>query len=113
LLLTSSATKGTIRTGQFGHLANVIQSGGEEGMWSFDRYQRWMDQQRDWVIPPKVVAPPPPRPATVPAAPPPAKAPAAPAPAAAYQDPITVTEIESEDLQDIAELARQLEQRIP
>src|SRR5580692_12740038 len=54
LLLTSSATKGTIRTGQFVHLANVIQSGGEEGMWSFDRYQRWIEAHREWVLPAKI-----------------------------------------------------------
>jgi hypothetical protein len=29
----------------------VLQSGGEEGMWTFDRYQRWMDQVSDWVRP--------------------------------------------------------------
>jgi hypothetical protein len=51
MLLASSAAKGTIRAGQFGGIANVIQSGGEEGMWTFDRYQRWMEQQRDWVRP--------------------------------------------------------------
>jgi twitching motility protein PilT len=51
MLLASSGAKGTIRGGQFGGIANVIQSGGEEGMWTFDRYQRWMEQQRDWVRP--------------------------------------------------------------
>jgi twitching motility protein PilT len=51
MLLASSAAKGTIRAGQFGGIANVIQSGGEEGMWTFDRYQRWMEQQRDWARP--------------------------------------------------------------
>ncbi len=55
MLLASSAAKGTIRAGQFGGIANVIQSGGEEGMWTFDRYQRWMEQQRDWARP--LVAP--------------------------------------------------------
>lgn len=100
LLLTSSAAKGTIRAGQFGHLANVIQSGGEEGMWSFDRYQRWMEQHRDWVLPPKVVPAAAVRQVTPqPALPPVARA----APA----------EIATEDLQDIAELARELERRIP
>lgn len=111
LLLSSSAAKGTIRTGQFGHLANVIQSGGEEGMWSFDRYQRWMEQQRDWVIAPKGVAPAPlaaPRAAVTP----PLRATNPPA-ATVPRGPDGVTEIESEDLQDIAELARQLERRIP
>jgi twitching motility protein PilT len=48
LLLGSSSAKGTIRAGTFAHLANVIQSGGEEGMWSFDRYERWIEQRTDW-----------------------------------------------------------------
>jgi twitching motility protein PilT len=51
VLLASSGAKGTIRAGQFGGLGNVIQSGGDEGMWTFDRYQRWVQQQRDWVRP--------------------------------------------------------------
>jgi twitching motility protein PilT len=115
LLLSSSAARGTIRAGQFGHLANVIQSGGEEGMWSFDRYQRWMEHHRDWVLPskaapPPVAATPAPqaaRPAAPAAAPVPARVPLVAAPGALE------TEIEAEDLQDIAELARQLERRIP
>jgi twitching motility protein PilT len=51
LLLANSAAKGTIRAGQFGNIANVIQSGGDDGMWTFDRYERWMEQQKDWVRP--------------------------------------------------------------
>jgi twitching motility protein PilT len=51
ILLPSSGAKGTIRTGNFSQLANVLQAGGEEGMWTFDRYQRWMDQVSDWVHP--------------------------------------------------------------
>jgi twitching motility protein PilT len=51
MLLASSGAKGTIRAGQFGGIANVIQSGGDEGMWTFERYQRWMEQQREWVRP--------------------------------------------------------------
>jgi twitching motility protein PilT len=109
LLLTSSAAKGTIRAGQFGHLANVIQSGGEEGMWSFDRYQRWIEQYREWVIPAKI-APQEIRPV---AAPQPATVPSVPlAPSPTLYTAETATDIESEDLQDIAELARQLEKRI-
>src|ERR1700676_2075016 len=51
ILLPSSGAKGTIRTGNFSQLGNVLQSGGEEGMWTFDRYQRWMEQVSDWVRP--------------------------------------------------------------
>jgi twitching motility protein PilT len=51
VLIASSAAKGTIRAGQFSQLATVIQSGAEHGMWSFDRYQRWMAQKKDWERP--------------------------------------------------------------
>ncbi|MGA8708378.1 MAG: ATPase, T2SS/T4P/T4SS family [Steroidobacteraceae bacterium] len=48
LLLPSSGACGTIRGGSFSHLANVLQSGADEGMWSFERYQRWIEQQTEW-----------------------------------------------------------------
>jgi twitching motility protein PilT len=51
VLLGSTAARGTIRAGQLSQIGNVIQSGGEDGMWTFDRYQRWMDSKRDWVRP--------------------------------------------------------------
>jgi twitching motility protein PilT len=51
VLMASSAAKGTIRAGQFSQLATVIQSGAEHGMWSFDRYQRWIAQKKDWERP--------------------------------------------------------------
>lgn len=48
LLLGSTSAKGTIRAGTFSHLANVVQSGGDDGMWSFDRYARWIEQRTEW-----------------------------------------------------------------
>lgn len=51
ILLPSSGAKGTIRAGNFSQIANVLQSGGDEGMWTFDRYQRWMEQVTDWARP--------------------------------------------------------------
>src|SRR5580700_2069630 len=58
VLLASSGAKGAIRSGQFSQIANVIQSGGDDGMWTFDRYQRWMEQQRDWMrAPPPAAVP--------------------------------------------------------
>jgi twitching motility protein PilT len=56
ILLPSAASKGTIRGGQFSQIANVLQTGGDVGMWNFDRYQRWVAQKRDWV-PPTLGAP--------------------------------------------------------
>ncbi len=56
LLLPTSGAKGTIRGGNFSQIATVLQSGGEEGMWTFERYQRWMDQVTEWVRPPTATA---------------------------------------------------------
>ena len=51
ILLPSSGARGTIRAGNFSQIANVLQSGGDEGMWTFDRYQRWIEQVTEWVRP--------------------------------------------------------------
>jgi len=56
ILMPSAASKGTIRGGQFSQIANVLQTGGEAGMWNFERYQRWVEQKKDWVQP--TLAPP-------------------------------------------------------
>jgi twitching motility protein PilT len=56
ILLPSSGAKGTIRAGNFSQIANVLQSGGDEGMWTFDRYQRWVEQVSDWVRPGQTIA---------------------------------------------------------
>jgi twitching motility protein PilT len=51
ILLPNAAAKGTIRGGQFSQIANVLQTGGEVGMWNFERYQRWAAQKKDWLLP--------------------------------------------------------------
>jgi twitching motility protein PilT len=109
VLLASSGAKGAIRTGQFSQIANVIQSGGEDGMWTFDRYQRWMEQQRDWTR-----APPPsavPDDLTVPKTalkPPPPPSRSAALVVQAENGPI---EISIDEEVDLTELAKRIEQR--
>lgn len=49
LLIANSSAKATIRSGQLTNIANVIQAGGEDGMWTFERYQRWLNQRTDWI----------------------------------------------------------------
>ena len=57
LLLGNTSARGTIRAGTFSHLANVIQTGGEDGMWSWDRYGRWIEQNTEWVLTGESAAP--------------------------------------------------------
>jgi twitching motility protein PilT len=51
ILVANTNVKATIRAGQFSQIFSAIQTGGEDGMYSFDRYQKWIDQKRDWVRP--------------------------------------------------------------
>jgi hypothetical protein len=106
ILLPSAASKGTIRGGQFSQIANVLQTGGETGMWNFDRYQRWVAQKKDWVQP--TLAPPLPEERAAPA---PLKVQRQTiAPAAPKDDSV---EILIDEEVDLDELAKRIEQRTP
>jgi twitching motility protein PilT len=124
ILLPSSGAKGTIRAGNFSQLANVLQSGGEEGMWTFDRYQRWMDQVGDWVRPAPtakmhptgernpVLDAPPHKPVVKPV--PIQSAPTKPTPArSAMADEVIDVPSEDLDLAELAELAKKVVERKP
>jgi twitching motility protein PilT len=124
MLLASSGAKGTIRAGQFGGIANVMQSGGDDGMWTFDRYQKWMGQQQEWVrpaaVPAGAVEQDTLRPAAARVTPQPgATAPASgvtarkEAAARSVEAPEELTIDEDMDLEELAELARRIEQRTP
>jgi twitching motility protein PilT len=138
LLLPSSGAKGSIRSGNFSQLANVLQSGGEEGMWTFERYQRWIDQVSEWVRPAPVsalaatTATAPPRDSKAASfvsrapAPPPQisgrsmptarsapRAPAASAARPASTDDVIEVPLEETDLAELAELARKVVERKP
>ncbi len=91
ILLASSASRGAIRVGQFSQLATVIQAGGEDGMWTFDRYDRWIAQKTDWTLP---SAPAPATARRTPHAPPP------------RQD--EVIEINIDDAPDLKEIAKRI-----
>ena len=130
ILIPNSGARGTIRAGQFSQLTNVIQSGGEEGMWTFDRYQRWIEQHKEWVRP---AAPPPvvgdgeivrsatrvavpaggaARPAARPSVPGGRIAPSKPAVKPA-DGPEEISIDEPMDLEELAELASRIERRTP
>jgi twitching motility protein PilT len=107
ILLPSAAAKGTIRGGQFSQIANVLQTGGEAGMWNFERYQRWVAQKKDWV-PPTAAEPLPQEP--VRAAPPIKRSAPPPAKTAAPATSSDSIEIPVEEV-DLDELARRIEKR--
>jgi twitching motility protein PilT len=132
ILLASSGAKGAIRSGQFSQIANVIQAGGDDGLWTFDRYQRWIEAQRDWVrAPPAAAAAYEARPETLTQtlrAPPPrasdglstgaasgapgaARAPVSPPPRSAPPADNAPIEITIDEDVDLTELAKRIEQR--
>src|ERR1700723_74663 len=104
ILLPSAASKGTIRGGQFSQIANVLQTGGDVGMWNFDRYQRWVAQKKDWV--PPTLATPLPEERIVPAAP---KIKRREIPAAPKDE--NTLEISIDEDVDLDELAKRIEKR--
>jgi twitching motility protein PilT len=107
ILLPNAAAKGTIRGGQFSQIANVLQTGGEVGMWNFERYQRWVAQKKDWVLP---TAAEPLPPETVRSAPPIKRSAPPPAKAASSATSGDSIEIPVEEV-DLDELARRIEKR--
>jgi twitching motility protein PilT len=132
LLLPSSGAKGTIRSGNLTQLANVLQSGGDEGMWTFDRYQRWIEQVSDWAKPapvpasrpaadsktstfvshgPAAKAMPPAKP--MPAAKPPGVSNPVPAAKSATGEEVIEVPAEELGLAELAELARKVAERKP
>ena len=105
VLLPNAAAKGTIRLGQFSQIANVLQTGGEAGMWNIERYQRWIAQKKDWVLPSAHEALPP----DVPAAP---RAPLRRREPTLGSSPSDEIPIEIEEV-DLDALARSIENRKP
>jgi twitching motility protein PilT len=112
ILMPNSGARGIIRAGQFSQIANAIQSGGEEGSWTFERYQRWIDQQKEWARPVATAPVPgdggivkgasrvtPPKPVS------------RPRPRAERPEEINIDE--PLDLEEIAALARKIERRTP
>jgi twitching motility protein PilT len=80
VLMATHAVKNFIRTREFFRLVSVIETGAEHGMWSFQRYAKWLETRGNWFSPDKndekpdsepdeTVALPPPSAVTLPSAP--------------------------------------------
>jgi twitching motility protein PilT len=48
ILIPSNAVKNFIRTREFFRIVSAIETGGEHGMWTFNRYRNWLDNRRSW-----------------------------------------------------------------
>jgi len=51
ILVASTPVRAMVRQGQFYKLASALESGGQEGCWTFTRYREWLDRRSDWHIP--------------------------------------------------------------
>jgi len=58
ILVASTPVRAMVRQGQFYKLASALESGGQEGCWSFARYREWLDRRSDWYLPGDAAAPP-------------------------------------------------------
>jgi len=51
ILLPNFAVKNFIRTGEFFRISSVMETGAEQGMWTFARYHAWMENRKQWHVP--------------------------------------------------------------
>lgn len=51
ILIASHAVKNAIRKGEASKLISLLQAGGPDGSWTFERYATWLDQKREWIQP--------------------------------------------------------------
>jgi twitching motility protein PilT len=52
ILMGTYPARNMIRKGDVSKLLSVLQTGGPEGMFTFDRYQSWLDAKTEWREPP-------------------------------------------------------------
>ncbi len=51
VLVGTTPIKAFIRNRDFFKIPQALETGADHGMWTFDRYRRWMEQRTDWVTP--------------------------------------------------------------
>ena len=58
VLMPTNAVKNFIRNRDFFKIISAVETGGEHGMWSFQRYRTWLDNRRQWNNPDQNPEPP-------------------------------------------------------
>jgi len=56
--MASTAVKSFIRNRDFFKIPSSLETGGEHGMWSFQRYRKWLEARTNWHIPSQAAEPP-------------------------------------------------------
>lgn len=51
VLVPTFAVKAQIRSGDFSRISAAIETGAEHGMWTWQRYQAWIEARKQWHIP--------------------------------------------------------------
>jgi twitching motility protein PilT len=51
ILTSTMAAKNSIRTGEFFKLVTLMETGAEHGMWTWQRYQTWVEGKKTWHVP--------------------------------------------------------------
>ena len=51
VLIASTPVRAMIRQGQFFKLTSALETGGQEGSWTFSRYREWLNGRTDWYRP--------------------------------------------------------------
>jgi twitching motility protein PilT len=57
ILIPSTAVKSHIRSGNVFKAISCIETGAEYGMWTFQRYQSWLEKKKSWYLPGDVETP--------------------------------------------------------
>jgi twitching motility protein PilT len=51
ILMATNAVKNFIRTREFFKISSALETGAEHGMWSFQRYAKWLDSRTNFFLP--------------------------------------------------------------
>jgi twitching motility protein PilT len=51
VLLATQSVRAIVRQGQFFKLQTALETGGNEGCWTFPRYREWLERKPDWHLP--------------------------------------------------------------
>ena len=57
ILLPTHAVKNFIRNRDFFKITSSLETGGDHGMWTLQRYRTWLDNRKNWYVPGKTAEP--------------------------------------------------------